>query len=349
MRTADRIDSAASEHAALAARLCAVEHACGDLLEQAEMVRAVLEVSREIAASREPESAISTLLRAMRQPLGFARGIYATVDRLNGVEARYEIDESDAVEVSFARLNVADGSALLRVLRGDGDQVGYAHDLNVPIVDVRGWYVLAALAGAEGSIAVLFADGHVTCEPSDALPRLVRSLTSVAAIAIENGTRYARSEELADRDPLTGLYNRRAFAERMRLLIDPTTAATRSFAYVLIDVDDFKRVNDRHGHARGDDVLRSIATTLIRHSRACDIAGRYAGDEFCLLLRDVDADVARILVARLSSDLRASEYSCSIGVAMFPRDATNERALVEAADRALYATKDAGKNGFSFY
>jgi diguanylate cyclase (GGDEF)-like protein len=195
----------------------------------------------------------------------------------------------------------------------------------------------------------VYVDGHPssTIRPREA--DLVRNLASVAAVAIENGTLLERSQELASRDPLTGLFNRRAFSERVSAIVARAAKTRIPFAYALIDVDNFKAINDTNGHARGDETLIAVAQTLLGTSRTEDVVGRYAGDEFVVLINNCDGELARTLVARLSASLRARDLRCSIGVAVYPHDATGERGLIEAADRALYNTKRAGKNGFSFY
>ena len=116
----------------------------------------------------------------------------------------------------------------------------------------------------------------------------------------------------------------------------------------MIDVDDFKSINDTYGHGHGDTVLQLVAATLQRGARTRDLIGRYAGDEFVLLLAHDEPQLARTLVTRISSDLRAAGLRCSIGAARYPHDAENAGELSAAADRALYATKAAGKNGYSF-
>jgi diguanylate cyclase (GGDEF)-like protein len=337
------------ESPALSARIFALERACADFRDESDLARAVLEANREIAGIRKPSLIVARLLQAMRYPLGFGRAIYATIDRTNGVEARFQIDQGDAIEESTEHLDGREGSALLGVIRGETDGTGYSGELSAPLVDVRGWYVLCVLRATDGPFGAVYVDGH----PSDTIrareAELVRILASVAAVSIENGTLLERTQELASRDPLTGLFNRRAFSERVTAIVSHAAATRTQFAYALVDVDDFKVLNDKSGHAHGDAILTRVAQTLLGTSRSEDVVGRYAGDEFVVVINNCDADLARTLVARLSASLRARDLRCSIGVAIYPQDATGEHGLMEAADRALYNTKRAGKNGFSFY
>ena len=217
------------------------------------------------------------------------------------------------------------------------------------MVDTRGWYVLSTLTHAEGTLGLLYLDGHRSRDPREWEMGLVRALATLAAVSIDNSLLLERTEELATRDPLTGLLNRRAFSQKLNEALEKCHTTGRSLTYVLIDVDDFKRINDTHGHAQGDAVLQHLAQTLVRSSRADDVVGRYAGDEFVVLLPNIDpGEIARVLVGRLSADLRMQGLRCSLGAAIFPKDAIDAEGLLSAADRALYATKAAGKNGFSF-
>jgi diguanylate cyclase (GGDEF)-like protein len=208
--------------------------------------------------------------------------------------------------------------------------------------------VLSALTNAEGTLGLLYLDGHRSRDPREWETGLVRALATLAAVCIDNSLLLERTEELATRDPLTGLLNRRAFSQKLAEALQAGSSEGRSLTYVLIDVDDFKRINDTRGHAHGDAVLQHLAQTLTRSSRAGDIVGRYAGDEFVVLLPNIDVEISRVLVGRLSTELRAQGLHCSLGAAIFPKDAIDAEGLLCAADRALYATKAAGKNGFSF-
>ena len=161
-------------------------------------------------------------------------------------------------------------------------------------------------------------------------------------------------EPASARDELTGLWLRRTFAERAAVALG--AANDGAMAMVVVDVDHFKGVNDTFGHLQGDDVLRAVALELSRGARNGDIVGRYAGDEFVILLPATSvADACAISerwreqVAQLRIPLRTGEagevgVTLSIGVAMAPEDGRSFEGLFAVADRALYDAKRRGRN-----
>lgn len=156
------------------------------------------------------------------------------------------------------------------------------------------------------------------------------------------------------RDPLTGLINRPAFQERLEHEIHSGRRAGRSVAIALIDVDNFKQVNDSLGHAVGDQVLQAVASVLIGACRASDIAARYAGDEFVMIFPGVDELTAGLLCQRIGESVRRINdqitpisgvtVTLSIGVAVTYRCKRNVAQLVAIADAAMYDAKEAGKD-----
>ncbi len=339
----------AGELRSLGARLLELERERSEARDQARLLLALQDAFARIAVTRTPQQVVAAMLRAAYAPLGFSRGIFFRIDRAHGIEALWQLDGSETIEPSREIVDLRPGGAILRALRGEIAQcVGRAEDLSAPLVDTRGWYVLSALTNAEGTLGLLYLDGHRSRDPREWETGLVRALATLAAVCIDNSLLLERTEELATRDPLTGLLNRRAFSQKLAEALQAGSSEGRSLTYVLIDVDDFKRINDTRGHAHGDAVLQHLAQTLTRSSRAGDIVGRYAGDEFVVLLPNIDVEISRVLVGRLSTELRAQGLHCSLGAAIFPKDAIDAEGLLCAADRALYATKAAGKNGFSF-
>jgi len=163
----------------------------------------------------------------------------------------------------------------------------------------------------------------------------------------------ARLETLASTDPLTGLLNHRAFHARLDEEIARAERGSRPLALLLVDLDDFRTINNTHGHQAGDRALAAIAAALRGSLRAGDSAGRLGGDEFAALLPEADlpealavAERARAAVAgiALPAGDATIHTTTSLGVAALPRHARTRDALIAAADQAAYAAKDAGKN-----
>lgn len=158
---------------------------------------------------------------------------------------------------------------------------------------------------------------------------------------------------LAERDPLTGLYNRRVFGQRLHAEIARAQRSGQGFAVVSIDLDHFKQINDRHGHPMGDQVLCLLAGLVRDSVRAQDVAARLGGEEFALLLPATDAAGAVALAERLKAELAAAQIplaeggaltvTFSAGVALWRAEA-DEASMLRDVDRALYRAKAAGRN-----
>jgi diguanylate cyclase (GGDEF)-like protein len=156
-----------------------------------------------------------------------------------------------------------------------------------------------------------------------------------------------RLEELARTDPLTGVANQRALRERLGALVAEAVRG-RSFAAVMLDVDHFKRVNDNLGHPSGDELLRRVAKTLSSRVRSTDLVTRYGGEEFCIVLSDVDACAAAYVAEDLRQAIAALEcpipITASVGVCAYSSSASTVEQVIEGADRALYRAKREGRN-----
>ncbi len=160
-------------------------------------------------------------------------------------------------------------------------------------------------------------------------------------------------EILATRDPLTGCLNRRAFLEKYEEMFSTCREDGKILACLMMDLDHFKNINDRFGHACGDTVLKYVADRLRLNSRPGDVIGRYGGEEFCLILPNADCEQAVAAAERLRKEIHihsaeyvapASRITTSIGVAGLTEDVTESADLIQRADTALYLAKDWGRN-----
>lgn len=180
---------------------------------------------------------------------------------------------------------------------------------------------------------------------------------------LEHSIRYARKlgetlnqlQNLAIRDPLTGLFNRREFQRMLAEECQRGLRFSHPFTLVMLDIDHFKRVNDTHGHQVGDDVLRHVASLLAGQLRSVDRVARYGGEEFAILMIESDRRQAvegleRIMALLAEAPCYVAEKSLTLpvtlscGVAELPIDATTPDTLIAAADAALYAAKRGGRN-----
>jgi diguanylate cyclase (GGDEF)-like protein len=167
---------------------------------------------------------------------------------------------------------------------------------------------------------------------------------------------HERVASQAVTDPLTGLWNRRWMGETLDREVARSLRFGHELSMIILDVDDFKTINDRHGHLQGDIVLQQVADRVREATRSIDVAARYGGDELALILVETGRAGARVVADRLRESAREMEIpirdgtqgkmgvTLSLGVATLPASAKDLESLVDAADQALLHAKRAGKD-----
>lgn len=182
---------------------------------------------------------------------------------------------------------------------------------------------------------------------------ILQIFATQAAIAIQNARLFAEVQRLAITDELTGLLNWRGLLERGALEIDRAIRYSDPFSALLLDVDQFKQFNDKHGHLVGDEVLREIGRILQENVRIVDHVGRYGGDEFIILLPKCPLEEAERVAKRLhklisqmplSTSAGEMHIAVSLGVALLSKNMPNISYLIDCADKALYQAKHHGRN-----
>jgi diguanylate cyclase (GGDEF)-like protein len=263
----------------------------------------------------------------------FGEALAAThdVDTLLGVIVEAAVEATGA---AGARLEADGGNTVVE----SGDLSGGGDQLELPLAAAKETFGTLVLVGAS----------------FDEEQRMTaNSLASHAAIALENARLHRIVERQALVDGLTGIANRRQCEEGLTTEIARADRLGTPLTLVLADLDDFKRVNDEHGHPTGDDVLREFAAVLRQTVRDSDLAGRWGGEEFLLLLPGTDAEGGAHLADRVRTALQERSFlgrdgsvvtvTCSFGVAHHQLGG-DERELFAAGDRALYRAKSEGKN-----
>jgi diguanylate cyclase (GGDEF)-like protein len=230
--------------------------------------------------------------------------------------------------------------------------------LCVPAALLAGAAAQTGLGAAGAGALVVVAAGAPAFQeakarhPPVSLALLVPAASVAILVAVRERLRRERDalRATALRDPLTGLANRRSLLERGEYEIARHTRGGRSFSVLMLDLDGFKRLNDRFGHAAGDDLLRDVAGALTRAMRHQDTVARLGGDEFCVLAPETEHPGAQRLLARALAALGRvttgiDALAASAGTAVFPKDGTSIESLLEVADQRLLEVKRRRQGG----
>ncbi len=351
---ATRERSAASEREALLLEdraLRARLHTAGEALRlRAEALHRILNASTELKAHLPVEAVLANIVRAASASLGYQQVLLSVHDR------------ADGVLVPRAQVGLSDQWPMLETLRLPSERIaGTAAGADGPAPlasllpgSIHGDVVSVALVAGEqlvGLLELAGPDGNAVTEDD----RVVLELFASQAV---NAIRLARAHETTRlgslRDPLTGVANHGHFQETLYREVTRHERSGERLVLLMVDLDDFKAVNDRYGHPAGDTVLKAVVARLLTSVREMDTVSRYGGEEFSIILPQTDATSGQRVAERLRAAVAASPLqdglpeplplTVSIGLAVYPDDATSKGGLVECADRALYAAKRTGKN-----
>ena len=184
---------------------------------------------------------------------------------------------------------------------------------------------------------------------------LAKRFGDAAALALDNAQVRARLEHQAMTDSLTGLYNHRAFHERLRKALASASRSHDAVSVLMLDIDDFKRVNDIYGHGAGDEILRGLSQTLKDAVRSSDVVYRLGGEEFAIVITSRSPQNAEQLARRVVDRVESTDFdpagrvTISVGLARGPEHAMNPRELVACAEAAMMSAKARGKNQIVLY
>jgi len=313
--------------------------------------------ARRLSASLQLEELVDAVARETCRAVPEAEAV-ALVHRRAGGESGFVLDGYDRTSDRFFRQTMAEGEGAAGwvMSHGTAKQIDDVAHSDVAIGEgasgIRSWLgvPLFMYGGCEGVIAVQ--SSQVAAFRADH-QRLLESLGLQIAAALQNAHLY----ELAMVDGLTGLFMRRYFDARIEEEIERSKRYGTPFSVVMMDVDDFKKLNDEHGHLIGDRVLRAIANVVKAQMRGVDTAARYGGEEIALILprtemlsaynvgERIRAAIAEQRVTTDSDPPKVLGVTASFGIASYPETrASNGEDLVRRADRALYRAKKTGKN-----
>jgi len=219
-------------------------------------------------------------------------------------------------------------------------QIGSAGTVEVPMM----------ARGQVFGLLVLALEGEAAFDQLKEVRRVARALADSMSLALSNIALREKLRTQSLRDPLTGLYNRRYMEDALERYISLSERTGSATSVAMIDLDNFKRLNDENGHAKGDAVLRDVASQLVSALRPSDVVARYGGEELVIIMPNCGLEDAaakcELLRSRIESlsEVHGVPISASFGVASVPETSSNGLDVIPMADTALYAAKKAGKN-----
>ncbi len=316
---------------------------------------ALYDSCRALATCLEPEDVYAVSLDLFVRGTGLQRGF--------GVYQRHAIPGSDGVH---CRGFSEDDEVRLRDAVGRAKRIDPTRFEEVERLESGPFHELLRDAGIQVgsviSVPVVGDDGEagalcVVCEEQE-LPPLALERTRIvagqAAIALRNSERYRRARDRAFIDDTTEVYNARYLLEALDREIRRAERYGAELSILFLDLDRFKLVNDNHGHLVGSNVLRQVSQLLMQCVRQVDTVARYGGDEFTILLVDTGERLARTIAERIRASIDENAFeagpegvlriSASLGIATYPTHGRTREAILDAADKAMYRSKSAGRN-----
>lgn len=323
------------------------------LQEQAERETAVNRIATTIRNSLDLDQVLVTAAAEVGRALNVkACGVKVDSDLVSNEITKYYFRAGEEVsgkaeELFLAELNRLSGDvseSLKAVVVDDDHPSAVSKDPHavVPLI-LNGGYA--------GLLMVRSDDETRVWEENELM--LLYTVADQLAVAVNQAQMFAQMQKLALTDSLTGCYNRRSFELQLEQQLHLATRMRQSLSLIIIDLDNFKQINDSSGHETGDLALQLLAQCLRIELRGVDIAARFGGDEFVVILPQATSEGSMVVAERLRQRIAKTEVpgygplTASFGLASYPEHASSRDTLVVAADQALYNSKRAGRNRVS--
>ncbi len=343
------------------------------LQSRADTLQRILELSNDLKAHLTLAHVTEAVVRAVRQSLGFSAAALCLYDRnANVFETRADTRAAPPAEEStrvpreeiarwFSERHRISKSYFVSHLDRTGDpeitgRIERRRRTPGPGSWHRGDRLYVPLTAGDQLVGVLLVEDPATGQvPSFPDVQALEIFAGHAVSAIQSARAYEATQELSVRDALTEAFNHRYFQEALSKELTRHERTGHPLTLGMLDIDDFKKINDLFGHPVGDVVLKGLVDEMTRSVREMDTVARYGGEEFALIFPETASEQALLVSDRLRRRVAASLFSVpglphplgitvSIGLASFPDDALTKKTLVERADQALYQAKRSGKN-----
>ncbi len=327
------------------------------LMSKLSELHALFDVSTSISHLKESGNLYESIPGAVRRYLGIEEvALFLYRDEIDSLEP---VSISDSLRGAFRGIKFKPGEGIVGKVFVSGEST-YVPDLSLSSDYL---YTREQLRDVKSVIAVpvkkrdrpigVFTISHKSINAFDGeTVGTVNTLVRIISIALENTELYQYARKLAERDSLTLLNNHGTFHLRLNYEMERASRYGRPLTVVMLDIDGFKLVNDTFGHVTGDHILKMVAGVINAHTRKTDIAARYGGDEFAIILPETDFEAAMTITQRICDGLKNLEVdtvsggeiriTASFGIASSDKDTKRRDEIVEVADSLMYQAKKRG-------
>lgn len=336
---------------------------CAKETLEAEVValKDLIEVARAVVSTLDLDTVLQAILSSAMRFAGMPAGSIALYDHARNELTLHAHEGLTAEFVRNERWEVKPGGLNEHAIAAGEilfiDDTGETSFFRNPIALAEGIRSLICipLKIQKRTVGILYLDDFVPRQFDRNKLKLLSVLASFAAMAIDNAQLHMKTRIMAITDALTGLYNHRYFQQVFNRELNRAKRYTKQLSIIMLDVDDFKKFNDTYGHPTGDRVLAAMGDFLGEALRGADLAFRYGGEEFIILLPETDFPMALQVAERLRrlveersgdvlDDVATRGVTVSVGVASYPRDGETRGELLKQVDDLLYRAKEFGKN-----
>jgi len=337
-----------------------LEETQANLESNVQYLRTIAEVSTAIAGTLDPEELYRIIPERVMRRLGlndFCVMLYSPETKRLVAKASAAGGAQDATAFTLepgegiaGKVFLSGESAWIPDVKGSPEFQYYG----VLPRDVRSFLCVPLLSKGKSIGVLMLHHAKPNAFEPELLPTM-RVLASYLAIAMENAELFGFVKSLAEKDSLTLLYNHGAFHEKLGIELERSSRYGRPMAVIMLDLDGFKEINDTYGHTTGDRVLVLVAGALGAHLRKTDIAARYGGDEFAVVLPETDLASAAVIASRIAEGIAGVRleaeagsvvsFTASIGYAACGPESPDRGQILAIADRLMYESKRRGRGG----
>lgn len=322
-----------------------------DTQENLRILSIIQNISKTITSSLEKDTIAKQVILELQKAFGYTHlSIYTLEDDYLNIVAEIGYPDKDMV---YEKMHISQGvhGKTIRTKTVQFIEDTRQDDLYLTADNAITSEICVPLLKEDKVIGTINVESDDTRKLTQTDVNILTTIASSLAIAIDNARLHEQIKKLATTDAVTGLSNRHVFEQMLSAEIERAQRLDINVSLIIFDIDNFKEFNDTYGHPAGDARLREVATIIKKNLRKYDIAARYGGDEFAIILSNTNEEQALTFAKRLHETAQQGAtqnenagYTLSMGIATLPQDATTYTELLIAADNAALRAKHLGKN-----